>query len=62
MFNDFNEALLKNEESKSEVLRRFIREYIKKNKQAFEGSTVQNLTPKHFKIFPKGINQSSIKN
>ena len=32
MFNEFNEALAKNEESKSEVVRRFIREYIKKNK------------------------------
>lgn len=31
MFNDFNEALEKNEETKSEVLRACIREYIKKN-------------------------------
>lgn len=32
MFNEFNEALAKNEETKSEVLRACIRDYIKKNK------------------------------
>lgn len=32
MFDEFNEALSKNEETKSEVLRKCIREYINKNK------------------------------
>jgi len=32
MFIEFDEALDKNEETKSEVIRRCIREYIKKNK------------------------------
>ena len=32
MFTDFDKALAENEETKSEVIRRCIREYIKKNK------------------------------
>jgi len=32
MINDFNKILLKNEETKSEVLRACIRQYINKNK------------------------------
>ncbi len=32
MLSDFDEALKKNEETKSEIIRRCIREYIQKNK------------------------------